>query len=119
MNTTSLSGDESAYNVRRFLIRNVRFTQNQAQFDVLDLQSVAAIKKTHGTRSVPDFLRFLGLFHNQVPAFLSKNGPKWANLISNPQFSSALRAGGTGFSYVFRRNPVPYFLMPVLLNARN
>ena len=85
----------------------------------LRLQSVAGIKKTHGTRSVPDFLRFLGLFHNQVPAFLSKNGPKWANLISNPQFSSALRAGGTGFSYVFRRNPVPYFLMPVLLNARN
>jgi hypothetical protein len=73
-----------------------------------NIQSVAGIKKTHGTRLVPDFLRFLGLFRNQVPAFLSKNGPKWANLISNPQFS-----------YVFRKNPVPYFLMPVLLNARN
>eukprot|EP00966_Prymnesium_polylepis_P203765 4720716-Prymnesium_polylepis.1 len=76
-----------------------------ARYRYLPLQSFAGIKKTHGTRSVPDFL--------------SKNGPKWANLISNPQFSSALRAGGTGLSYVFRRNPVPYFLMPVFLNACN
>eukprot|EP00966_Prymnesium_polylepis_P120659 2788010-Prymnesium_polylepis.1 len=36
------------------------------------IQSVAGIKKTHDTRSVPNFLRLLGLFHNRVPVLLTK-----------------------------------------------
>ena len=35
-----------------------------------DLQLVAGIKKTQATRSVPDFLRFLGLFQIRYQVFL-------------------------------------------------
>ena len=61
--------------------------KNKANFTV---QSVAGIKKTHGTRSVPDFLRFLRLFHNPVPVFLTN-------------FLTRLTLGGTGFSYEHHR----------------
>ena len=57
---------------------------------VYRVQLVAGIKKTHGTRSVPDFLRFPGLFHNPVPLFLTN-------------FLTRLTLGGTGFSYEHRR----------------
>ena len=57
---------------------------------VYRVQLVAGIKKTHGTRSVPDFLRFPGLSHNPVPLFLTN-------------FLTRLTLGGTGISYEHRR----------------